>query len=219
VADAPPRISLLAGTNGAGKSSIGGAFLRQAGGHYFNPDEVARAMRAADPSLDVPEANGRAWAEGRRLLEEAIRDRRDFAFETTLGGATMTGLVLEACRQGFEVRVWYAGLATPELHAARVAARVRLGGHDIPERDIRRRYDQSRRNLVALLPHLTEVAVYDNSAEGDPATGARPRPALVLHMRRGRIVGPPDLTGTPVWARSIVAAARRVAAGLGAGPA
>jgi predicted ABC-type ATPase len=211
VPDAPPRILVLAGTNGAGKSSIGGAFLRQSGGQYFNPDEIARAMRLADASLDAVAANGRAWATGRRLLEQAIRDRHDFAIETTLGGSTITGLLLAAMRQGFEVRVWYAGLATPDLHLARVATRVRHGGHDIPEPDIRRRYDQSRRNLIVLLPHLTELAVYDNSAEGDPATGKTPQPVLVLQLRQGTIVGPPSLERTPTWARPIVAAARKVA--------
>jgi predicted ABC-type ATPase len=211
VPDAPPRILALAGTNGAGKSSIGGVFLRQAGGQYFNPDEIARVMRGADPSLDATTANGRAWGVGRRLLEEAIRDRHDFALETTLGGTTITGLLLDAARQGFEVRVWYAGLATPDLHLARVAARVRRGGHDIPEPDVRRRWDQSRRNLVLLLPHLHELQLYDNSAGGDPAIGAIPRPALVLHVRQGAIIGPPVLARTPTWARSIVAAARKVA--------
>lgn len=209
--DRPPRILVLAGTNGAGKSSIGGAFLRQSGGEYFNPDEVARIMRDADPSLDAATANGRAWAVGRRLLEEALRDRRDFAFETTLGGRTIAALLVAAARQGFEVRVWYAGLATPELHVARVAARVRLGGHDIPEQAIRRRYDQSRRNLIALLPYVTELTVHDNSAESDPGTGLAPRPMLVLHVRRSTILGPRDLTSTPTWARPIVAAARKLA--------
>ncbi len=208
--DSPPRILVLAGTNGAGKSSIGGAFLREAGGEYFNPDEVARAMRAADPSLDAAAANGHAWATGRRLLEQAIRDRRDFALETTLGGRTFTGLLLEASRRGFEVRVWYAGLATPELHLARVAARVRRGGHDIPEPDVRRRYDHSRRNLIVSLPHLAELAVYDNSTEADPASGKTPQPVLVLHLRHGAILGPPSLDRTPTWARPIVAAARKV---------
>jgi predicted ABC-type ATPase len=210
VPDAPPRILVLAGTNGAGKSSIGGAFLRQAGGSYFNPDEIARAMRVADPSLDATAANGRAWATGRRLLEQAIRDRQDFALETTLGGRTITGLLLEASRHGFAVRVWFAGLATPELHLARVATRVRRGGHDIPEPDIRRRYDESRRNLIVLLPHLTELTVYDNSAEGDPALGKTPQPVLVLQMHQGTIVGAASLGRTPVWARPIVAAARKV---------
>ena len=211
MADPPPRILVLAGTNGAGKSSIGGAFLRWSGGQYFNPDEVARKLRADDPGVDGAEANSRGWAAGKRLLEEAIRDRKDFAFETTLGGSTITSLLLAACRQGFGVRVWYAGLATPELHVARVAARVRGGGHDIPERDIRRRYDQSRRNLIRLLPHIAELKIYDNSTDAAPATGAQPAPVLVLHMQEGRIVGPADLAATPAWAQAIVAAARRVA--------
>lgn len=212
MADPPPRILVLAGTNGAGKSSIGGAFLRQSGGQYFNPDEVARAMRARDPGLDAAAANGLAWAHGRHLLEEAIRDRHDFAFETTLGGDTITDLLFEARRHGFEVCVWYAGLDSPERHIARVAARVRQGGHDIPERDIRSRYDRSRANLVRLLPHVAELMVYDNSAEADPAAGTPPVPALVLHLRRGAIVGPADFQRTPGWARAIVVAARRHAA-------
>jgi predicted ABC-type ATPase len=210
VPDGAPRLLVLAGTNGAGKSSIGGAFLREAGGEYFNPDEIARAMRAADASLDAATANGRAWAAGRRLLERAIRDRHDFAIETTLGGNTIAALLLDAARRGFEVRVWYAGLATPELHVARVRSRVRRGGHDIPEHDIRRRFDQSRHNLIALLPRLSELLLYDNSPDADPAAGGSPEPALVLHMRQGAIVGPPDLARTPTWARPIVAAARKL---------
>ena len=208
--DVPPHLVVLAGTNGAGKSSIAGAFLRDAGGQYFNPDEIARALRAAAPSLDAAAANGRAWATGRRLLEDAIRDRRDFAIETTLGGNTIATLLLAAARRGFAIRVWYAGLATPELHLARVAARARRGGHDIPASDVRRRYDSSRQNLIALLPHLAELTVYDNSTERDPATGATPHPRLVLHVRAGVIVAPPDLAGTPAWARPIVAAARKL---------
>lgn len=209
--EAPPRILVLAGTNGAGKSSIGGAFLRQSGGEYFNPDEAARRLRAADATLDVAAANGRAWAIGRGLLERAIRERCDFAFESTLGGRTITELLLAAARAGIDLRVWYAGLASPEAHLARVAARVRRGGHDIPEHDVRRRFDDSRRNLIALLPHLAELTVYDNGAEADPAAGKAPTPVLVLHLRRGKIVGPPILAGTPPWARPIVAAARKLA--------
>jgi predicted ABC-type ATPase len=91
-----------------------------------------------------------------------------------------------------------------------VAARVRRGGHDIPEPDIRRRYDQSRRNLIVLLPRLAELLVYDNSMEADPAAGETPRPTLVVHVRQGAIVGPPNLARTPAWARPVVAAARKV---------
>ena len=202
-----PRIYVLAGVNGAGKSSIGGAAIRGLGGEYFNPDEAARQVVQANPQLPQEEANGLAWQQGRRLLERAIAEHLDFAFETTLGGNTIPRLLSAAARQGIEVHVWYAGLASPEQHVERVRARVRRGGHDIPEADIRRRYRHSRLNLVALLPALTSLRLYDNSAEADPATGVAPTPVLVLELRRGAIVRSTDLARVPEWAKPIVAAA------------
>ncbi|MGH8574211.1 MAG: hypothetical protein ACREX8_16790 [Gammaproteobacteria bacterium] len=68
-----------------------------------------------------------------------MASRLDFAFETTLGANTIPRLLAEAASQGIEVHVWYAGLSSPELHIERVRSRVRKGGHDIPEADIRRR--------------------------------------------------------------------------------
>ncbi len=205
-----PRIYVLAGVNGAGKSSIGGAMLREAGADYFNPDEAAAALIAANPGLDQTKANAAAWRQGKRLLEKAIEERLDFAFETTLGGSTMTRLLGEAAAKGFEVRIFYVGLAGPEEHIARVANRVSRGGHDIPEATIRRRWRHSRQNLIALLPALTELRVYDNSADADPAAGACPQPTPVVHLVGGEIVGPSDLSATPQWAKPIVAAALKM---------
>jgi predicted ABC-type ATPase len=181
--------------------------IRASGADYFNPDEAAKDLIAANPGLDQVKANAAAWQQGKRLLERAIKERKDFAFETTLGGSTMPRLLSEAASQGFEVRVWYVGLASADLHIQRVRNRVRGGGHDIPESSIRRRWRHSRLNLVQLLPHLTELRVYDNSVDADPAAGHAPRPLLVLHLDRGEIVGPRDLSATPDWAKPIVAAA------------
>lgn len=153
------------------------------------------------------EANAAAWRIGRALLERALRDRLDFAFETTLGGNTIPRLLGEAGRSGFEVLVWYVGLRSPELHVERVAARVRRGGHAIPEELIRRRYERSRLNLVQLLPSLGALRVFDDSDPADPEAGQVPRPRLVLHVEAGRVVGPEDLSNTPDWAKPIVAAA------------
>ena len=206
----PPRIYVLAGVNGAGKSSIAGAAFRAHGADYYNPDEAARALRAAHPGLNQVEANSAAWRRGRDLLERAIAERLNFAFETTLGANTLPRLLAEAAAQGFEVRVWYAGLATPELHLARVRARVARGGHDIPEQAIRRRFEHSRLNLIQLLPVLTALRLYDNSAEADPAHGKAPMPVLVLHTARGRIRNLRGLPLTPDWAKPIVAAAMKL---------
>jgi len=181
--------------------------FRAAGTDYYNPDEAATALMVATPGLDQTRANAAAWHQGRRLLERAIADRLDFAFETTLGGSTIPRLLADAAAQGFEVRIWFAGLVSPEAHIARVRQRVRAGGHDIPEATVRRRWRHSRQNLVQLLPALTELRLYDNSTDADPAAGRAPRPVLVLHLDRGRIVGPTDLSSTPNWAKPIVAAA------------
>ena len=197
---------MLAGVNGAGKSSIGGAAIRDAGGEYFNPDEVARQMRQTRPRLGQTEANAAAWLIGKSMLERAIEQRLDFAFETTLGATTMTSLLISAARAGFEIHLWYAGLASPELHIQRVKARVLLGGHDISETDIRRRYDHSRLNLIRLLPWLCSLRVFDNSRDADPAVGRTPTPTLVLHLQNG-VMKSCAMEATPHWARPIVAAA------------
>jgi len=206
----PLRIYVLAGVNGAGKSSIGGAAFRQNGGDYYNPDEVAHRLMAADPRLTQMEANSAAWQQGVRLLREAIEEHLDFAFETTLGANTIPRLLLQAASQGIEIYVWYVGLSSPELHIERVQSRVRRGGHDIAAEHIRRRYEHSRLNLIEILPRLTALRVFDNSEDADPAAGKTPKPKLVLHVERGKIINPGDLRHAPDWAKPIVAAALKL---------
>jgi len=201
------HIYVLAGANGAGKSSIGGAMFLREGTAYFNPDDAARRIITANPGVAQDIANGAAWNEGKRLLQRAIDEGLTFAFETTLGGRTLTAMLESALSGGAEVRVWYVGLSSPELHIARVKARVARGGHDIPEEKIRVRYDQSRLNLIRLLPKLTELRIYDNSKEADPATGAAPEPMLILHMDHNKVTEICDLSIAPEWSKPILAAA------------
>ena len=199
-----PRIYVLAGTNGAGKSSIAGEMLIEEGVEYFNPDEAAELIRGANPGITLEEAQSVAWEEGRRLLERAINERLDYAFETTLGGRTITALLEKAVQGGIEVRIWYVGLLNVELHIARVRAHVKRGGHDIPEERIRQRYVRSVFNLIQLMPKLTELRVYDNSVEADPHTGATPEPKLIVHLNRGKLLNVCELASTPEWAKPIV---------------
>jgi hypothetical protein len=86
---------------------------------------------------------------------------------------------------------------------------VAAGGHDIPEAKIRERYDRSRKNLIRLLPRLSELSLYDNSAQGNLDDDDLPPPLLILRMVEGRITETCNLTEVPVWARSIVIAAVR----------
>lgn len=206
-----PRIYVLAGTNGAGKSSIIGAMFLAKGVEFFNPDDATRRILSANPGISRAEANSAAWYEGKRLLERAITEKLDFAFETTLGGRTIASLLARALSEGSEVRVWYVGLRSAELHIARVKSRVEQGGHEVPEERIRERYTRSRFNLIQLLPNLTELLLYDNSEEADPKTGATPRPRLILHVVQGRILETCDLARVPEWAKPVIAAAMKLA--------
>lgn len=207
----PSKIYVIAGVNGAGKSSIGGAQFRDRGGDYFNPDEAARRLVAANPALDQAAANSAAWRQGCDLLKLAIERRLDFALETTLGGGTIPRLLAEASTKGIGICIWYVGLATPELHLRRVRMRVRRGGHDIPEAAIRRRFEHSRLNLIALLPALAALRMYDNSTDAEPAAGRAPVLAPVLIMEHRRILNLEDLPRVPDWAKPIVAAAMKLA--------
>lgn len=204
-----PVLYVLAGVNGAGKSSIGGYLLRRQGLSWFNPDTFAREL-VAESGCDQTTANARAWAESVRRLDEAIAARDHYAFETTLGGNTMAARIAAAIKS-HDVFMWFCGLASPELHVARVRARVAMGGHDIPEARIRERYPRALQNLITLMPRLAHLQVYDNSADvaaGEPI----PDPRLVLEMQGGRLMWPAPgdldaLSRTPNWATPLMEAA------------
>jgi len=209
---AKPCLYVLAGTNGAGKSSLAGAMHLAQAGEFFNPDEAAKQMQSANPGASLADVNVAAWNEGVRLLRRAITERLTFFFETTLGGRTITGLLEHAMSSGMEVGIWYVGLESPELHIARVRARVAKGGHDIPEQKIRERYSQSRLNLMRLMPNLSELRVFDNTKEATRETGAGLEPRLLLHMVRGKMVSRCEPAETPEWAKPILMAALKLSA-------
>lgn len=203
---ARPVLFVLAGVNGAGKSSVGGHLLEQMGLTWFNPDTFARELRT-ETGCNQADANVLAWQEGVRRLDEAISRGFHHAFETTLGGRTIPARI-RAAAQSHDVMMWFCGLSSPELHLARVRARVAHGGHDIPEAKIRERYPMSLENLIALMPYLAHLRIYDNSiqiASGESVAD----PVLVAEMRSRKIAWPIDvesLARTPEWAKPLVEA-------------
>lgn len=202
-----PKLFVLAGVNGAGKSSVGGDLLRRAGKAWFNPDDYARDLLAAS-GCSPTEANAEAWQEGMRRLEIALAGKHSHAFETTLGGNSVPAKLREAAAT-HEVLMWFCGLDSPEHHIARVRQRVSRGGHAIPEAKIRERYIASIANLIALLPLLARLQVYDNSIDAVPGQ-PMPNPRLLLQMECGRIVWPRNVQGLrnmPDWAKPIMEAA------------
>ncbi|MBN9117663.1 MAG: zeta toxin family protein [Planctomycetes bacterium] len=157
-----PQVAVLAGINGAGKSSSADSVLRVGMGMpvFVNPDTVARGLNAFDPESEAVKA-GRVVLE--HLRELAAR-RRSFAFETTLAGRTYADWLRGLCSNGYAAHLFYFWLRSPELAIERVALRVRSGGHHIPEDTVRRRYSRSVRNFLELFrPVVTTWQVYDNS--------------------------------------------------------
>ena len=194
-------ITVLAGVNGAGKSSIGGSALLSRGHVWYNPDDAARALHAQFPDRSLDEINSQVWHEGLRRLKDAIRDDTDFAFETTLGGNTITTTLLQANASGIPVNIWYCGLESPELHIERVQARVARGGHDIPEDKIRTRYKTSMQNLCVLANVVHQLAVYDNSQP--LGRNKKPNIRLLLYFENDKIKELDQ--NMPAWAKPVSA--------------
>ncbi|AWH37056.1 MULTISPECIES: AAA family ATPase [Stenotrophomonas] len=207
-----PFLYVLAGVNGAGKSSVGGHVLREAGLDWFNPDTFARGLRELSGQSQA-EANAQAWQEGVNRIRDALERGHNHAFETTLGGNSIAALLHEASHS-HDVLMWFCGLSSPEQHIARVQARVRSGGHPINEADIRRRWPLAQQNLVRLMPVLAQLQVYDNSADAAPGE-AVPDPQLLLQMEDGQVLYPEaddlaQLAATPAWAAPLLEAALRL---------
>jgi len=202
-----PVLYVLAGVNGAGKSYIGGYLLTQAGLAWYNPDDFARAL-VTNYGVSQEKANIEAWQEGVRRLRQAMAARRSFAFETTLGGHSITQYLLQACKT-HDVMVWYCGLRDPQLHLDRIKLRVRNGGHDIPEAKVRQRWVSSLRNLIVLMPSLAYLRVYDNSTQFAKGQ-AIGEPKLLLEMRAAQRIHPAaliEVVDAPAWVKPALEAA------------
>jgi predicted ABC-type ATPase len=94
-----------------------------------------------------------------------LHDQKSFAVETTLSGKNYLQMMLDAGNLGFEVVLVYIGTETVEINLARIATRVLAGGHDVPEADVRRRYQRSLKNVSTAILRADHVILFDNSSE------------------------------------------------------
>jgi predicted ABC-type ATPase len=158
-----PSCYIIAGPNGAGKTTFATEFLPlYANCHNFiNPDLLARAFSPFDPDAGMLRA-GRVVLERIREFTEA---NRDFAFETTLAGRAYVPLLRRVKKAGFRLHMFYLWIPSPELALLRIRDRVESGGHNVPERDVRRRFGRTLGNLFRLYrPLLDTLHFFDNSS-------------------------------------------------------
>jgi predicted ABC-type ATPase len=157
-----PHVIIIGGPNGAGKSTTAPSLLKGSlkVTEFVNADTIAQGLSAFRPEAVAVQA-GRVQLHRLKALAKA---RVDFAFETTLASRSFATWINGLCRSGYTFSLVYLWLPSPELAVARVAQRVRLGGHDIPEKTIRRRYRSGLRNFFRLYrPLAASWFFYDNS--------------------------------------------------------
>ncbi len=174
-----PRLLIVAGPNGSGKTTITESGLRHQwfdGCEYINPDLIAQHELGNwnDPAVVLQAAR---LATERR--EACLREGRSLAFETVFSGPDKIDYVRRAIAAGFFVRLFFVGTDGPQINAARVARRMLEGGHEVPIRKILDRWSRSIANCAAVTTEVDRLYLYDNSVDDEDAQ-------LVLRAIEGR---------------------------------
>ena len=157
-----PRCIVIAGPNGLGKTTFAREYLPHEGAmvHFVNADLIASGLSPLRPELAARQA-------GRLLLLELSRlakSRKHFSFESTLSGKTYLPLLRSWKAAGYTIKIVFLSLSSPQLALQRIAARVEQGGHDVPRRDVIRRFHRIWHNFHTIYRPLADTwSVYENS--------------------------------------------------------
>ena len=167
-----PRCLIIAGPNGAGKTTFARTFLpRDSIVGFVNADLLAAGLSPLDP-------RGAQLAAGRLFLSELDRHSaggNDFAFESTLSGLTYLPRLRTWQKAGYRIEIIYLKLDDVRLSLERVAARVRSGGHTVPEADVRRRFPRSWANFRNHYQPLSDTSsVFDVSGSAPILNSTKP---------------------------------------------
>lgn len=187
-----PILHLIAGPNGAGKTTLATRVIAPATRLPFVNADVIAALRWPTAQSEHAYEASRLAAEQRRGL---IVDHASFITETVFSHPSKLDLIRDAQASGYRVHL-HVVLVTEDLSVARVSDRVRRGGHTVPEKKIRERY-QRLWTLVVQARNLAErTYIYDNSRAATPLR-------LIASYEHGQLVGSADWSAwTPVELRS-----------------
>jgi len=166
-----PQLIVVAGANGSGKTTVAMRYVHASGVAYIGADAIAASLSPKSPESVRIEA-GKEFI---RRVKESVRQRRSCVIESTLSGRSFRKLMLEAAQSGFVITIVYVFVESADTCVARVAERVRKGGHDVAEADIRRRFDRSINNFWQIYRNMADhwVVVYNgNSTIRDVCLGS-----------------------------------------------
>ena len=170
-----PTCWIIAGPNGAGKTTFALEYLPKVADctHFINADLIAAGLSPFAPERELFAASRLFLQE----IEERIKKREDFAFETTLAGRAYLRLITRLRADGWLVEMIYLALPSVEMSKLRVAERVMHGGHNIPSCDIERRFPRSLYNLLSDFSHsVNRCTCFMNNGE---------EPVLVFEQNDG----------------------------------
>ena len=185
-----PRLVVIIGANGAGKTTWGRHHRRRLPLEFYNADVIAEGLGDANsPELQV---RARALVEG--LVAERLGLGDSFGFESTWSGRSRPQIVRDAGTLGYETHGIFLGTAHPALNIARVRRRVIEGGHHVPESETVRRWTAAFENLLAMWDVFNRIHVLDSSTE---------TVRLVASKKGTRTDAPRD--ELPDWATAIAA--------------
>lgn len=173
--DSTPVVLVFAGPNGSGKSTVTKGF--DIVGEYINADEIKKQRNCSDL-----EAAQFATA----LREDAVKNKRDFTFETVLSSPRNVELLKNAKVAGYRIEVVFVLTADPQINVSRVAQRVKNGGHDVPTDKIISRYYKSLDNISKMLEIADIMWVVDNSNE---------KAELIIYSKDDKI----SVNSTSLW--------------------
>ena len=195
-ADERPVLVVLAGPNGAGKSTFFADYLQGLGLLFINADHIGRMLREAEPRRAPALLERRAFEEAERLRADLLELRFGFCTETVFSDPAGAKLdFMERARaSGYVTMLVFIGLASPALSLARVATRVRRGGHDIANDKLFARFPRTLRNLRAAVGIVDKAFLIDNSSSTAPY-----RPVAVYERGRLAALYPP----LPRWTRGL----------------
>ncbi|MFO1430789.1 MAG: zeta toxin family protein [Candidatus Competibacteraceae bacterium] len=158
------KILIIAGPNGAGKTTFAREFLPREAAclTFINADLIASGLSPFNPEVVAIKA-GRLMLE---QIEEHVAREESFAFETTLAGLGYARQIPRWQALGYHVKLFFLALPSVEMAIARVAERVRQGGHPISEPVIRRRFESGQRHFEQVYRKLVDTWVlYDNAGK------------------------------------------------------
>lgn len=175
------KIYIVAGSNGAGKTTFAMKFLPKYAHcpNFINADLIALGLSPFDPRSAAIKA-------GRTVLEQIdsyASKGESFGFESTLSGLSYVPRLKQLKKSGYKITIYYLWIPDYRLANARIKGRVASGGHNIPSKDVKRRFRRSLSNFFnSYQPLADNFTLFDNS-EDEPviiASGNGRKKSLLL---------------------------------------